>query len=115
MITVRTFMTADNTDVLDGTDLDSMPGGGLLVIRAASTQNDTLLTITAPNQEAPIRARAMILRANAEIRLNEDEPYVVGMMQGGHAVIAIDVVTAATVQLSATFIDGEDLAAGFTA
>ena len=110
MIVVRTFGTADNTDVLNGTDLDSIPGAGILVLQGASTQNDTLITVTGPGSEPVIRARALLLRANAEIRVNEDPPMTVGVVQGGHYVLNIDVVTAATFQIVATFYDLEDLA-----
>ena len=109
MIIVRVFATADDTDVLGGTDLASIPSDGLLTIYGASTQNDTTITITGPGSEPVVRTRALPLRANAEVRLNEDPAMIVGVVQGGRYVVNVDVVTAATFQILATFLDVEDL------
>jgi len=109
MILVETTMTADNTDVLDGTDLDSIPRGGVLVVEAASTQNDTLMSLTGPNAEPVVQDQALILRANAEIRSDSDPSYPIPVTQGGHFTIAIDVVTAATVRVRATFYDLDEI------
>ena len=112
MILVRTFGTADNTDVLNGTDLDSIPADGILTVFGVSTQNDTAITITGPGSEPVIRNRALPLRANAEIRILEDPSMAVGVVQGGHYVVNLDVVTAATFQILAVYLDREDLAGG---
>jgi len=108
-IIVETVLSADNTDVLDGTDLANIPEMGVLTVFAMSTQDDTLMTITGPGSEPVIRNQALGLRANAEIRQSEDTPYQVGVTQGGHYILAIDVQTAATVRVRAIFQDLEEL------
>ena len=110
MIVVRTFGTADNTDVLNGTDLGSIPTPGILSVYGVSTQNDTNISITGPGSEPVIRTRALPLRASAEVRQNEDPAMMVGVSQGGRYIINVDVVTAATFQVLAIFLDLEDLA-----
>jgi hypothetical protein len=109
VIIVETTLTADNADVLDGTDLANIPAGGLLTIHAASTQNDTLLTITGPGNEPVVRNQAAVQRANAEIREDVDPGYDLGVVQGGHYIVAVDVQTAATVRVRATFHDLQEL------
>ncbi len=109
MIVVRQVLTADNTDVLNGTDLESIPLLGLLSIWAASTQADTLITITGPENEPPIRAQALALRTNGQPLKNEDSPYMVGVIQGGRYIVDINVVTAATVVVEAIYNDLSEL------
>jgi len=109
MIVVDTVLTADNNDVLGGTDLANIPGPGGLQVFGVSTQQDTTITITGPGSEPVIRNRPLTLRANAEIRENEDVGLEVPVSQGGRYVIAIDVVTAATVRIRAIYFDLIDL------
>lgn len=109
MILVEVVTTADNTDILSNSDLANIPEGGGLTVFASSTQNDTLLTITGPGSEPVVRDQAILLRANAEIRQNEDPHFEVAVSQGGRYVIAVDVVTAATVRIRAIFEDLADL------
>ena len=112
MIVVRSFLTADNTDALSATDLASIPRDGILIVHAISTQNDTLFTITGPGIEPVIRTRALPLRANAEYRRNEDVPYIIPVQQAGRYVLNVDVVTAATVQIEAIYLEAAEVAAG---
>ncbi len=109
MIIVEQVFTVDNTDVLANTDLANIPEAGGLSVLVASTQNDSLLTITGPGSEPVVRDQAIILRANAEIRMDEDPHYEVPVSQGGRYVIAVDVVTAATVRVRAIYEDLVDL------
>ncbi len=109
MITVRQVMTADNTDVLNGTDLESIPLLGLLAVWAASSQADTLITITGPENDPPVRAQALPLRTNGQPLKNEDSPYLVGVIQGGRYIIDINIVTAATVVVEAVYRDLSEL------
>jgi len=112
VIIVDVFGTADNTDVLSATDLANIPSPGGLSIFAVSTQNDTLITVTGPGSEPVVRSQPLTLRANAEIRQNEDVSFQIPVFQGGRYVIAIDVVTAATFHVRAIFEDLEDLGLG---
>lgn len=109
MIIVEVVGSADNTDVLAGSDLANIPEGGVIMIRAASTQQDTDLTITGPGSEPVARNIPMILRANAEIRQQDDPSFQLPVTQGGRYVINVDVVTAATFRISVTYADLEDL------
>jgi len=109
MILVRSVLTADNADVLDATDLANIPGDGMLTVYAASTQNDTLMTITGPGSEPVVRARALPLRTNGQPLISDDVPLAVPVIQGGHYVINIDVVTAATVVVVSIYYDMGDL------
>ncbi len=96
MIAVRRFITADNVDLLAGTDLDNVPVDTRMLIYAAATQNDHTLTLTVPAIQSPLRANPVTLRANAEIRLNEDLVTAFTVKQNGHVVVNCDVVTAGT-------------------
>lgn len=109
MIVVESTGTADDSDFLANTDLANIPGPGMLSVYAASTQNDTLLTITGPGAEAVVRAQAILLRANAEIRMDEDITFPVAVSQGGRYVLDINVQTAATFRIRAVFQDLVDL------
>jgi len=109
MIIVESVLTADNTDVLAGTDLANIPSLGGLSVFAASTVLDTLLSITGPGSEPVVRLRPILLRANAEVRQDEDVSFQVPVVQGGRYVINVDVVTAATVRIRAIFEDLRDL------
>lgn len=110
MIIVTQTMTADNTDVLAGTDLANIPEAGVLMIRAASTVIDSLITITGPGSEPVTRNTPIILRANAEVRERDDPAYQVPVSQGGRYVINVNIQTAATVRVIAIYADVADLA-----
>ncbi len=110
MIIVTVTGTVDNADVLAGTDLANIPSAGVLIVRAASTVIDTLLTITGPGNEPVTRNTPMILRANAEVREREDPSYQMATSQGGRYVINVDVGGAATFRIIATWASVEDLA-----
>jgi len=97
MIAVRRFLTADNTDLLAGTDLDNVPVDTRMLIYAASTQIDTTVTLTVPGIQAPLNANPLLIRAGPELRQDEDLVTAFTVAQNGHVVVAIDVVTAATV------------------
>lgn len=109
MIAVEVTGTADATDALDGTDLQTIPGPGGLTIFVASTQLDTLLTITGPGSEPVVRNRPMLLRAGPEIRQDEDVAYMIPVVQGGRYIINVDVTTAATFRVRAIYEDLHDL------
>lgn len=109
MIVVEVVGTADDTDLLAGTDLANIPTFGVLAVYAASTQNDTTITITGPGGEPVVRGQPMTLRANGEIRQEADPTYPMAATQGGHYVVAIDVVTAATFRVRAIFLEPDEL------
>lgn len=98
-IVVETVLSADNADVLSGSDLESIPQNARIVVFASSTQQDTLISITGPNIVQLVDNQAVTMRANGEILQNEDVPYSFTAQRAGRYIIAIDVVTAATVRV----------------
>lgn len=103
MIVVSSTITADNTDILSGTDLANIPGDGQLDIFIASTQNDTVYSITGPGNEPIARLQKAQLRTNGMPIMSDDLPLTLLVSQGGHYVINIDIVTAATVNVIVIF------------
>ena len=103
MISVTRYITADNTDVLSGTDLAQIPDQGTLGLYIASTQADTVVTITGPGIEPAGRLITVQLRTNGQPNQSDDLGYLLPVVQGGKYVINVDVVTAATVGIIASF------------
>lgn len=103
MISYTTFISADNTDVLNGTDLANMPSDGILTLYIASTQNDTVFTLTGPGQEPAARLIRVPQRTNGQASLADDLGWSIPVLQGGRYILNVDVVTAATVGITAIF------------
>lgn len=94
--------TADDADALAGTELDQLEAGGQLDLFLLSTQADTILTITGPDNE-PIALGVEIAQETRAIRPNDDLPLTLRVVSGGHYTVNIDVVTAAIVQMLAIY------------
>lgn len=94
--------TAADPDVLDGTELETMPGSGLVTVRAASTVNTATLDVSSPNQPQVSRQRAVTLRANGEIR-SYDTAWVIGVEEGERLTLAL-AGTTGTVYITATYV-----------
>jgi len=103
MITVESTLTTDNADFLAGTQLDQPGVPGVYTIWGASTVGDTTITITLGGRTIT-NAAVLTLRANSEIRENEDTFFQMPSMTGGRPVININVVTAAVVRIRVKFI-----------
>lgn len=103
MITDEQSLSADNTDVLSGTQLDQPGVPGVYTIWAASTQGDTRITISLGGRRI-VDGGIVILRANSEIRENEDAFYQMLSQAAGRPVINVDIVTAAVVRVRTRFI-----------
>jgi len=103
IITVESTLTADNADFLAATQLDQPGVPGVYTIWLASTVGDTEVTITLGGRTI-ISGGIVVLRANSEIRENEDTFYQMLSMTGGRPVININVVTAATVRVRVKFL-----------
>lgn len=101
-IVVNQVLTGANADSLNGTELETMPGNGLLTVRAASTVNTATLLVQSPNQPATSIARAITLRANAEIR-SYDVPWIVVVEEGERVTLGLGGTTG-TVFLDATYV-----------
>jgi hypothetical protein len=94
-------ITATNTDLLAGSDLEAVPFSGTMALYGASTVGDGTVTVTTPSQAgvgAPLRAGNVPLRAGPELRKDEDLPMAIFPVQKGDQVtINYTEVTAATV------------------
>lgn len=103
IITVESTLVADNTDFLAGTQLDQPGVPGVYTIWGASTVGDTTISITLGGRTIT-NAAVLTLRANSEIRENEDTFFQMASATGGRPVLNINVVTAATVRIRVKFI-----------
>ena len=90
-------LVADDGDILAGTALDQLEAGGQLDILMLSTQADTLLTITGPDNE-PIAIAVELPQETRALRPADDLAMSLVVVTGGHFTIDLNIVTAATVQ-----------------
>jgi len=103
IITVEDVITASNADFLAGTQLDQPGVAGVYTVWAVSTVGDTTITITLGGQQI-VNAAVVILRANSEIRENEDTFFQMISLTGGRPVINIIEVTAASIRIRVKFL-----------
>jgi len=103
IVTVESTVTADNADFLAGTQLDQPGVPGVYTIWGASTVGDTQISITLGGRTMT-NAAILALRANSEIRENEDTFFQMLSQTGGRPVININVVTAAIVRIRVKFL-----------
>lgn len=90
-------LVADDADVLAGTQLDQLETGGQLDLFLISTQADTLLSVTGPDNEPIVQAVELPQETRA-IRPTDDVPLSLRIVAGGHYTVNLNIVTAATVQ-----------------
>jgi len=103
VLTVERSLTADNTDFLAGTILDQPGTAGVYTIWGASTVGDTEITVSLGGRRL-VDAAILTLRANSEIRENEDTFFQMLSSTGGRPLININVVTAAVVRVRVKFL-----------
>ena len=103
MITVESIVNSDDPDFLAGTQLDQPGVPGVYTIWAASTVGDTELSVTLGGRTL-VSGAIVILRANSEIRENEDTFFQMLSPTGGRPLININVVTAALVRVRVKFL-----------
>ena len=103
MITDEQVLTASNADVLAGTQLDQPGVPGVYTVWLASTVGDSTVTITLGGRTI-VNGAVVTLRANSEIRENEDVFFQVLSRTGGRPVINIVEVTAASIRVRTKFI-----------
>jgi len=103
IITDEQSLTADNTDVLAGTPLDQVGVPGVYTIWAASTVGDTLLTISMGGRTITNNA-VVVLRANSEIREDDDGFFQMLSQTGNRPIVNLNVVTAAVVRIRTKFV-----------
>lgn len=103
MVHVERTLTADNADFLAGTQLDQPGVPGVYTIWGVSTVGDTEITVTLGGRRI-VDAAILTLRANSEIRENEDTFYQMVSRTGGRPVVNVNVITAATVRIRVKFL-----------
>ena len=103
IVTDEQTLTATNADVLAGTQLDQPGVAGVYTIWLASTVGDSLVTISLGGRTIT-NAAIVILRANSEIRENEDPFFQVLSRTGGRPVISVTEVTAMTCRVRTRFL-----------
>jgi len=103
MITVETVIVGDNADFLSGTQLDQPGVPGVYTIWAASTVGDTQISVTLGGRTL-VSAATVVLRANSEIREQEDTFFQMLSSTGGRPIINVNVITAASVRVRVKFI-----------
>ncbi len=108
ILTVERTLTADNADFLAGSQLDQPGVAGVYTIWGASTVGDTEISVTLGGRTLT-NAAILVLRANSEIRENEDTFFQVSSPTGGRPVININVVTAAVVRVRVKFLPATSL------
>ncbi len=107
MVHVERTLSADNADFLSGTQLDQPGVPGVYTIWGASTVGDTEITVTLGGRRI-VDAAIVTLRANSEIREQEDTFYQMVSRTGGRPVININVVTAAVVRIRVKFLPAQN-------
>jgi len=103
MITVENTLAVDNADFLAGTQLDQPGVAGVYTIWGASTVGDTQISITLGGRTIT-SAAILVLRANSEIRENEDTFFQMLSVTGGRPVINVNIITAAVVRVRVKFL-----------
>lgn len=103
IVTDEQVLAATTADVLAGTLLDQPGVPGVYTVWVASTVDDTTVTVRQGGRTVVDAAR-VILRANAEIRENEDTFFQMLSRTGGRPVISITEVTAASIRVRTKFL-----------
>lgn len=103
MITVENVILATVTDFLAGSQLDQPGVPGVYTMWLASTVGDSTVSISLGGRTITQDA-VIILRANSEIRENEDPYFQMLSRSNGRPVISITEVTAATIRVRVRFI-----------
>jgi len=103
IITVEQVLTATDNDFLSGTQLDQPGVPGVYTIWAASTVGDSTITISLGGRTLT-DAAVITLRANSEIRENEDTFFQISSRTGGRPIINVTEVTAASIRVRVKFL-----------
>jgi len=110
-VNVQRAGTVDNTDVLAGTDLENLPGPGVLSIYGVSTAVDTALTVTPPGEQSSARAFTLTTKAAATVNANDDQPLaIIAINTSGRVIVFVDITAAATWAMLFVYTPAEDFA-----
>lgn len=102
-ITVEEVLTATDADFLAGTQLDQPGVPGVYTIWLVSTVGDTVVTITLGGRTI-VNAATVILRANSEIRVDQDNYYQMLSKGVGRPVINVVETTAMSCRVRVVFL-----------
>lgn len=108
MIQVTGVVAADSTNVLAGSDLQSAPRAGVVLLWIASSQADTRITFTCPPNVAS-RNITPHVRTNGVPLVSDDSPVAVPVVGGEQIAVQVDIVTGATCGYVVKFIEKEAL------
>lgn len=103
IITVEQVLIATDSDFLAGSQLDQPGVPGVYTVWLASTVGDTTVTITLGGRTVT-DAAVVTLRANSEIRENEDAFFQVSSPTGGRPVINVIETTAMSCRVRVKFL-----------
>lgn len=103
MITVESVLAATTADFLAGTQLDQPGVPGVYTIWLASTVGDTTVSVTLGGRTL-VSAATVVLRANSEIRQDEDNFFQMLSRTGGRPVITVTEVTAMACRVRVIFL-----------
>lgn len=103
IVTDEQILTATTADVLAGTLLDQPGVPGVYTVWAASTVVDSTITVRQGGRTV-VDAAVIVLRANSEIREDEDTFFQMLSRTGGRPVISIVEVTAASIRIRTKFL-----------
>lgn len=103
IVTDEQSLSATTADVLAGTLLDQPGVPGVYTIWAASTVGDSTITVRQGGRTV-VDAAVIVLRANSEIREDEDTFFQMVSRTGGRPVITITEVTAAVIRVRTKFL-----------
>jgi len=103
IVTDEQVLTATTADVLAGTLLDQPGVPGVYTVWAASTVGDSTITVRQGGRTV-VDAAVIILRANSEIREDEDTFFQMLSRTGGRPVITITEVTAMATRVRTKFL-----------
>ncbi len=98
----REVATSGDADVLNGSELETSPGRGVYVIRAASTVSTATLAVASPGKPEVSKDRTITLRANGEV-LSQDTPWIVVVRKGDRVVVDLGGTTG-TVHIEASYL-----------
>ena len=108
IITLSDVLSADNTDILQGTRLQTVPQGGFLTFEIQSDANDATNYYTAsiqmPNGDTPLNT-VRVPRGDNAGELDERKKLMITLpvAQGGHTVFSVDETGTAVLTYRVTY------------
>jgi len=103
IVTDEQVLSATVADVLAGTQLDQPGVPGVYSIWLCSTVGDTTVSISLGGRSI-VSAAVVVLRANSEIREDEDPVFQMLSRTGGRPVITVTEVTAMACRVRTKFL-----------